>query len=502
MVRTTARHLLGVACLVVVLLGGYLVSLWPQGRGMVRLERLPGPAAIVRDELGVPCIWGSSHRAAFFAMGYAHAQDRLWQLELMRRAAWGELAPLVGDGALPLDALHRRLGFYRQALVIRSILGEEGELLRAYAHGISAYLRAHPARLPPQFLLARLRPALWQPEDVLAIGAMVEWYALPCSLRIRGHSSETAVDGRRGARSSPPVGSRAFLRPIVVATRQSGDTTLCAMTWGSHPYAWIETGMVGPRGLRRGWSIPGWPVPHAVATVQGLATITAAADDPWRVEDVDGWAIVDEYLHDSPDGPRDSVRVSGRSSAVAPIQAGARDWWVTEGSSRFAAWAIRRGLGGWIDVLPQDGDDGDVYRWYGPSVSAAESLTTVSLVPNPAETVLEPPVSFGLLDRLARVTGVVRGPMVGAHCQGPFLAGGTAPVSVMVQWAAGTIRGALLWGQSEVIGNTHRRDQHPAWSRGRLIPRDMRLPDYSRGCALVPVLPHAEQASRATVVRH
>ncbi|MBN1425705.1 penicillin acylase family protein [Candidatus Fermentibacteria bacterium] len=473
-------------CLLVLIALGYLLSLWPQGRGVTRLERLPGPAVLIRDGLGVPCICADSPEAGLFSMGYAHAQDRLWQMEILRRAAWGELTRVVGDSALPLDALHRRIGFYRQALDLRPRLAEEATLLRAYAWGISAYLRAHPTRLPPEFLAARLRPALWQMEDVLAIGAMIEWLALPCSLRTQGIPGEIMVGSQPLSLASLPSGLRSFLMPILIETGQDADAVRCGLIWGAQiPQPWLETAVIMPQGqLVRGWSIPGWPLPHVAARTGELAVARQSGVNPWNRASMDGWRGVLEFLHDTPEGPCDTVRVSATRSAVSVANDG--QWWVTQGSPRFTSSTIRDGIGLWGSARSGNGLLPGYDIW--PGDHRAEPWHT----PAPAKTngaqCLHPlcPVPFRLLDMVTRSTAGIGGAHRPVECEIPP-GERCAPLAGLVEWRRGEVRGVFMFGQSGVLFNRHRRDQYRAWSKGLLLPRDMRFPDFTHGCALVPL---------------
>ncbi len=460
--KNLVRGALGVACLVGVLSGGYLLSLWPQGTGQVRLERLPGPAVVVRDGWGIPHIWASSPEAALFAMGYAHAQDRLWQMELLRRAAWGELSGIAGEPASPLDVLHRRLGFYRQALALRPSLAGEGELLAAYAHGITAYLRAHPTRLPPEFLVARLRPAFWKVEDVLAVGAMLEWLALPCSLRTR-----IWLEVSPGGGSLPP-GLRHFVSPIQLSCTYDREVGEFVLSWGRQfPHPWVETGLMVDNGpFRRGWVIPGWPVPWIVTTREGVWGKPSPHADPWREESVEGWGVVLEFLTESPDGPCDTVWVNGPATAVSPSQRGR--WWVTAGSPSFSVHSVAEGLG----------------AWWGPLGSSTAPGCTASspLSGHGRHVKLEPPIRFRLLDLLAGSRRTTLSFGIDGHAE----PGQDVAPAVVVWWEKGSVRVGTSSGQSGVLGNPHfgvRRLRIPQ----DLVQRDLRVPSFSKGCALVPL---------------
>lgn len=130
---------------------------------------------IVRDRYGVPHIYAKSEADALFALGYAHAQDRLWQMEYGRRVGNGRLAEILGETALPADRLFRTVGLRRAAAkawassdpIQRRIIG-------SYVAGVNAYL-ASGNPLPPEFQILGFQPEPWQPEDSLVSANLVLW---------------------------------------------------------------------------------------------------------------------------------------------------------------------------------------------------------------------------------------------------------------------------------------------------------------------------------------
>ncbi len=148
----------------------------PSSKGSVRLKGLDSLVEVIRDRWGVPHIYAGSVRDAVFAQGYVHAQDRLWHIELARRAASGSLAEAFGPLALDADRLLRRVGLRRAAEAEVEQLAEAmGENLDAYAAGVNAFIVASRNRLPPEFLILRFRPEPWTPVDSLAIAKFVGW---------------------------------------------------------------------------------------------------------------------------------------------------------------------------------------------------------------------------------------------------------------------------------------------------------------------------------------
>lgn len=142
----------------------------PQIDGSLSIPGLHQPVTVDRDNWGVPHIRAASLEDAVEAQGYVTAQDRLWQLDLMRRASRGQLAEIVGPLALPSDRRFRTLGFSRIAEREAATLDKDSRaLLEAYARGVNGFISQHQRNLPLEFQLLRYQPAPWQPSDSLVI---------------------------------------------------------------------------------------------------------------------------------------------------------------------------------------------------------------------------------------------------------------------------------------------------------------------------------------------
>ena len=139
---------------------------------------LSAEARILRDAHGVPHISGATEGDVFFALGFAHAQDRLWQMELSRRAAQGRLAELFGPVALPADRRLRTLGLHRLARgALRHQTPPAQAALTAYAAGVNARIRQVQeealGRGAPEFFLFPAALAPWTPADSLSIARLM-----------------------------------------------------------------------------------------------------------------------------------------------------------------------------------------------------------------------------------------------------------------------------------------------------------------------------------------
>lgn len=138
------------------------------------LAGLRAPVTIRRDERGIPHIEASNEADLYFAQGYATASDRLWQMDLLRRTARGELAEIFGRPALEEDKRRRVYGFaaLSETLVSRTSAATRAAL-EDYARGVNAYMASRggaDAPLPPEFQLIGYRPRPWRPADSLVIG--------------------------------------------------------------------------------------------------------------------------------------------------------------------------------------------------------------------------------------------------------------------------------------------------------------------------------------------
>ena len=153
----------------------YLRQSLPKVDGEIRLPGVAAPTEILRDRYGIPHIFAQSIADGAFGLGYAHAQDRLWQMEMSRRLAAGRLAEVVGPSALEADRFMRTLGVRRAAEAnLRHLDAETRRLLDAYAAGVNAFLAGAPV-LPVEFWLTGVQPEPWTPADSVAWVKMMAW---------------------------------------------------------------------------------------------------------------------------------------------------------------------------------------------------------------------------------------------------------------------------------------------------------------------------------------
>ncbi|MGY6630342.1 MAG: penicillin acylase family protein [Wenzhouxiangella sp.] len=174
-----------VSLITVVVLG---MAVWFGGRAWVAgsqmsyegqhvLPDLSAPVEILFDARGIPRIYGRTDQDVVQALGWLHAGERLFQMELLRRLARGELAELFGEAALEIDLNNRAMGFARRVEEEPPALNDPTRrLLEAYVTGINQRID-QADRLPFEFSLLRSRPAAWTVDDVLAVAYYQSFYA-------------------------------------------------------------------------------------------------------------------------------------------------------------------------------------------------------------------------------------------------------------------------------------------------------------------------------------
>ena len=337
------------------------------GARSLRLEGLTREVWICRDEFGTPQVYAETFEDLAFGLGLAMARDRLWQMETLRRLAGGRLAELLGDRpftgktlylpgptVLAVDQLYRSLRMHAVGREERALMSHRGQAaVESFAAGVNAWQeRCRPRDLPPEYLLAGIRPDPWTPEDSFAIGKLVAWFlslafpakptlatlaadpklraTLPpdlstgwCILGDRLPSSPAGLDllARQAAGlSGPGLGSNSW----VVSGRRtaSGKPLLCNdphLVFGL-PALWYPVALHGPDHRVVGASMPGIPA-VVIGRNEHLGwgfTAGMADDGDYYRETLDVSGL--QYLRDGTWHPVEIVeeqfRVRGRREAV------------------------------------------------------------------------------------------------------------------------------------------------------------------------------------------
>ncbi len=234
----------------------------PQTTGNLALEGLHGPVEVLRDGWGVPHLYAQDDHDLYMAQGFVHAQERLWQMELLRRTSSGRLSELFGELSLDTDRATRTFGFARLGSGDwEQAAPETVEAVTAYCEGINGYLSGpdYPRQRPVEFTLLRHDPELWRPEDCLTVARLMlwqlshAWYSEIVRARVAeivGAERMAEIDMRYPGQN--PV----VLREGIVFNRLSGGGILEA---ANGPY------------LSRGLGSNGWAIaPQRSATGQPL----------------------------------------------------------------------------------------------------------------------------------------------------------------------------------------------------------------------------------------
>jgi penicillin amidase len=189
-----------VAIVLVALLGGrwWLARSADPGRD-ASLAGLRAPVEVWRDSMGVPHVWARGEEDLFRALGYVHAQDRLFQMELFRRVADGRLAEVLGEGQLNTDKFLRTVGMGRGAAENEARLdAEHRRMLQAYADGVNAWITSHGGSLPPEFKILRFKPEPWTVRNSLSIAKIMAWDLADWSIGLEVQRALDAVGDSLG----------------------------------------------------------------------------------------------------------------------------------------------------------------------------------------------------------------------------------------------------------------------------------------------------------------
>ncbi len=322
--------------LLLVLIGAGIFSIiklrgsLPIRDGEVQIKGLGLPVTVTTDRFGVPTITASTHRDAALALGYVTAQDRLFQMDLLRRRASGRLSEIVGDIAIKADKRQRVIGFHRVTpAIVANLPNEQRAILAAYADGVNAFIRQMDT--PPfEFLLLGYQPEPWTPEDSILV-VMNIFQVL--SLRENDERMMTIME-----KSLPPE-VVAFLTPDT-------DSYTQVLLGGADAHRPIQ------------------PIPvEALASIRrapkqnGLvrATSPVAGSNGWvvdRSKTADGRAIVANDMHLSLSIPNTWYRASLRYGSVeisGVILPGTPA--VVVGSNGHVAWGFTYICGDFLDLV-------------------------------------------------------------------------------------------------------------------------------------------------------
>jgi len=146
----------------------------PDYAGQESLPGLGSQVNVYRDEHGVPHIFAANMNDAVRALGYVHAGERMFQMEMSRRAGQGRLAEAAGSSMLDIDKFTRTLGLYHLAESSFAAMSPEAQkFFQSYADGVNAWIDTHKDGLPPEFLVLGIKPEPWKPADSIVWGKLM-----------------------------------------------------------------------------------------------------------------------------------------------------------------------------------------------------------------------------------------------------------------------------------------------------------------------------------------
>lgn len=174
----------------------FALSLLPESQSKIDLPGLSAEVRVIRDARGIPGILGEKEEDVALVLGYVMAQDRLWQIDYLRRASQGRLAEILGRDYLAGDQLMRTIKTGGAKTNPSERLGErERAWLDGFVRGINAYISRHAGKLPMEFSLLEYRPEPFTADDVMGIFLALAWESSPAS---RVDPTMTRILGRLG----------------------------------------------------------------------------------------------------------------------------------------------------------------------------------------------------------------------------------------------------------------------------------------------------------------
>jgi penicillin G amidase len=286
-----------------------------QVSGTVAIQGLIAPVRIVRDRWGVPHVYASNRDDLFIAQGFVHAEDRLFQMDLWRRAVQGRLAEVLGANFIERDAMTRRFQYRGDIETEWAAYGPETKTIAAaFVRGVNAWVARALERPPEEFVRAGWKPSFWAPPDVLnRTDAFLESGDALAEVT-RAHLHEVVADAIRRV-GTPPFFSTLSLSASAEQTASSAAGGAAARRNGeltfsqrhrvlSHPSQRYVIHLKAP-----GWNVAGFASPWLPGVVIGHNERIAWAMLPLTVDTQDVYA---EPLTTATPAGTDAILVKGR----------------------------------------------------------------------------------------------------------------------------------------------------------------------------------------------
>jgi penicillin G amidase len=355
-----------------------LRSSLPALEGEIRADALSAPASIDRDAEGAATIRAQSRVDLAFATGFAHGQDRFFQMDLMRRAAAGELAELLGAALVDADKKFRVHAFRRVAgEVVRTATDFERELLESYTSGVNFALASANAR-PWEYLVLRTQPAPWTPEDSVLV-------AFSMYLNLNDSTGEEEL-ARARLHAVLPAELYAFLHPF-------GTEWDAPVTGG----AWRAPAIPGPEVLDLRAGPARVSAALAPRAPQPLEERAYPGSNSWAVASAhtaDGGALLANDMHLGLRLPhvwyRARLIVDGRAEQARDLVGVTLPGLpvLIVGSNRKVAWGYTNSYGDWTDLVTVEVDPANADSYLTPEGSEPFATRTETIAVRGDESVM------------------------------------------------------------------------------------------------------------------
>ncbi|MFA5404623.1 MAG: penicillin acylase family protein, partial [Ignavibacteria bacterium] len=144
--------------------------------GTVKIKGIYENVNIYRDDFGVSHIEANNENDLYFALGYTHSQDRLWQMDLYRRIAEGKMSEIFGKDVIEFDKLFRTIGINKISYQFYQNLSPKSkEILNSYTEGVNYFINSHIKKLPLEFDVLNYKPEAWKPEHSIMLIRLMGW---------------------------------------------------------------------------------------------------------------------------------------------------------------------------------------------------------------------------------------------------------------------------------------------------------------------------------------
>jgi penicillin G amidase len=181
--RTWLKVTIGIiaSLIIIFIIGGYifyhsLTESLPAYEGELNVPSLNSEVKIYFDSLAVPYIIAENDEDVAFSLGYLHARERMFSMDMIRRAAEGRLSEIFGEETVPFDKMFRTVGIYRTAKMIKKKMNPDAlKLLEAYSRGVNFYLEEKKNKYPVEFDVLGYQPEKWKPEHSILVIRMMAW---------------------------------------------------------------------------------------------------------------------------------------------------------------------------------------------------------------------------------------------------------------------------------------------------------------------------------------